>query len=63
MFRIYNILYNNYNLLRSFYELPECLKFIEQSDIDPSYILIISPNGRHISFTKNRDIVFGGLSK
>lgn len=63
MFRIYNIHYNNYSLLCSFYELSGCLEYIEKNHIDKSIVLIVSPNGRHISFTKTGDIVFGSCVK
>lgn len=52
---------NVYRIVYSSDELSYCLSYIKSNSLRPTRCMIISPNGRRITFTDNGSMMFGEL--
>lgn len=53
--------FNSYRAVHSGDELCGCLSYIKMNSVALNRCLIVSPNGRKITFTPNGSMVFGEL--
>lgn len=53
--------FNTYQAIHSVDELSGCLSYIKANNLALSRCLIISPNGRRITFAPNGSMIFGDI--
>ena len=53
---------NSYRAVHSVDELSGCLSYIKTNNLALNRCLIVSPNGRRITFASNGSMIFGELT-